>query len=112
MVCKQKLQWVPEDIEFIVHKELLQKSKDYFKSENFQTNIALNRHRINCENKKMKIMLSLFFAGKQKVPVMNYSMLCDAQLSGELFCPSEEYKKLSPQLYCIFYLIWDCVVTP
>ena len=35
MVCKQKLRWVPEDIGFIVHKEMLQKSKDYFKSENF-----------------------------------------------------------------------------
>ena len=43
----------------------------------------------------MKIMLSLFFAGKQKVPVMNYSMLCDTQLSGELFSPNEKYKKLS-----------------
>ena len=43
----------------------------------------------------MKIMLSLFFAGKQKVPVMNYSMLCDIQFSGELFGPSEEYEKLS-----------------
>ena len=40
-------------------------------------------------------MLSLFFAGKQKVPVMNYSMLCDIQFSGELFGPSEEYEKLS-----------------
>lgn len=38
-------------------------------------------------------MLSLFFAGKQKVPVMNYSMLCDTQLSGELFDTSEEWKK-------------------
>ena len=43
---------------------------------------------------------------KQKVPVMNYSMLCDTQLSGELFGPSEKYKKLShPIIICIFYLI-------
>ena len=50
----------------------------------------------------MKIMLSLFFAGEQKVPVMNYSMLCDTQLSGELFGPSEEYKKTIPPNYIAF----------
>ena len=58
-------------------------------------------------------MLSLFFAGEQKVPVMNYSMLCDTQLSGDLFGPSEKYKKNYPtQLYCISYLKRACVMNP
>ena len=43
----------------------------------------------------MKIMLSLFFAGKQKVPVMNYNVLCDTQLSGGLFDPTKKLKKTS-----------------
>ena len=47
----------------------------------------------------------MFFAGKQKVPVMNYSMLCDTQLFGDLFDPSEKYKKLSHPI--ILHFLFD-----